>query len=172
MKLSKIMLEALNEQIRQEYYSSYLYLSMSAYFESVSLPGFAAWMKAQVAEERMHGDKIYNFILERGGKVNLGQIDKPKTEWKSANEVFEDTCEHEAKVTSLIYNLVGISRGENDYATEAFLQWFVTEQVEEEDTVQTILDQIKMVGENNHGILMLDRELGSRTFTPPADSAE
>ena len=158
--------DALNKQLNAELYSSYLYLSMAAYLESQNLKGMAHWMRIQAQEENLHAMKFFDFINERGGKVVLTQIDAPKTEWSSPLDVFEDTCKHESKVTGLINELVDLSLSEKDHAANAFLQWFVTEQVEEEASVQEIAGKLKLVGDRGGMLFMLDRELGQRT--PPA----
>ncbi len=154
--------KALNEQVNAEIYSAYLYLSMSSYFESVNLPGFAQWMKAQAQEEMVHGMKIYDFIHERGGRVLLSAIEAPQTRWANPVAAFAATLEHEQKVTALINGLVDIAIAEKDHATNIFLQWFVTEQVEEEASVDAVLQKLKMVGDQGHGLFMMDRELGVR----------
>jgi len=160
--------DALNRQINAELFSSYLYLSMSAYFESKSLGGMANWMRIQAQEELLHAMKFYDFINERGGRVVLTEIEAPKTSWDSPLQVFEDTYEHECKVTGLINDLVGLAMAENDHAAVTFLQWFVTEQVEEESNAQTILDKLKLVGDNGVAVFMIDGELGQRTLPAPA----
>ena len=161
--------KALNEQVNAEIYSAYLYLSMSSYFDSVNLPGFALWMKAQAQEEMVHGMKIYNFIHERGGRVLLSAIEAPQTQWASPVAAFAATLEHEQKVTALINGLVDVAIEEKDHATNIFLQWFVTEQVEEEASVDAVLQKLKMVGEQGHGLFMMDRELGARGSAAPAE---
>ncbi|MCP4709777.1 MAG: ferritin [Planctomycetes bacterium] len=166
--LTKKIEEALNNQINAELYSSYLYLSMSSFFESIDLPGFAGWMRVQADEENFHGMKMFDFVLERGGRMILQSIEAPHGEWKSAEDVFEATLAHEQKVTGLINDLVYLARDERDNATEIFLQWFVTEQVEEEDNVNKILGPLKLVKDSPQGLFMLDKELGQRVFTPPA----
>jgi ferritin len=161
--------DAFNRQINAELFSSYLYLSMSAYFDSLNLNGIASWMRLQAQEEHMHAMKFFNFINECGGRVVLTNIDAPQTEWSSPLDAFEETCKHEAKVTSLIHELVELSSGEKDHAANVFLQWFVTEQVEEEATAQGIRDKLKLVNDNPVAILMVDRELGQRMpAAPPA----
>lgn len=167
--ISDKMQEALNGQLNAELYSSYLYLSMAAYFLDLNLGGFANWMRVQAQEEDMHAMKFYNFINERGGRVLLKPIDGPPTEWNSPLAAFEAVLEHEQKVTGLINELVELALAEHDHATNIFLQWFVTEQVEEEDSANDVIQQIKMVGEAKGGLFMLDRELGQRTFTAPAE---
>ena len=161
--------DAFNKQLNAELFSSYLYLSMAAYFESQGLGGMASWMKLQAQEEHSHAMKFFDYISERGGKVVLMKIEAPKTEWNSALEVFEETCQHESKVTGLINDLCDLSAGEKDRAASIFLQWFVTEQVEEEATAQAIRDRLNLVKDNPVAVFMIDRELGQRT--PPTGSA-
>lgn len=160
--LSKKMEQALNDQINAEYFSSYLYLSMSAYFEAENLPGFAHWMSKQALEERVHALKIFGYINERGGRVILKGIKAPETQWKSALDVFQASYKHEQLVTSLINKLVDQAIKEKDHATDAFLQWFVNEQVEEEASASAIVEKLKMVKNAPGGLFMLDRELGAR----------
>jgi ferritin len=160
--------EALNGQINAELYSAYLYLSMEAYFESVSLPGFATWMRVQTQEELMHTMKIYGFVNERGGRVLLKSIDQPPTEWESPLAVFEASYKHEQKVTGLINDLVNLAIEQKDHATNSFLQWFVNEQVEEEDSADQVVQKLKMIKNDPGGLFLVDRELGQRVFTPPA----
>jgi ferritin len=160
--LNKTLQDAMNEQIKNELYSAYLYLSMSAYCEAANLPGFAHWMRMQAQEEEAHAMKFYHFIHERGGRVILQAIDQPPVEFPSPLAVFEQTLEHEQKVTAMIHDLYTLAAEEKDYASQAFLQWFVTEQVEEEDSASQILETLKMIGDKGHALLMLDRELGSR----------
>lgn len=166
--ISKKIKEALNEQINAELYSAYLYLSMVAYFESVNLPGFAKWMRAQTQEEVMHAMKIYDYINERGGRVVLKAIAEPATKWKSPLAAFEAAYKHEQKVTGLINGLVDLAIKEKDHATNAFLQWFVTEQVEEEQSADEIVQKLKLIASAPGAVYMLDKELGQRVFTPPA----
>lgn len=160
--LSEKVQKALNEQLNAEMYSSYLYLSMNAYFKSISLDGFANWMYAQAQEELMHAMKFYDFINQRGGRVALSTIESPPVEWDSPQAVFEETLKHEQKVTGLIHALVETALRENDHATNIFLQWFVTEQVEEEDSVGSVLEQLKLLGDAKGGLFMMDRELAKR----------
>ena len=162
--LNKRIEKELNEQINTEYWSAYFYLSMAAYFENKNLHGFANWMKVQYLEEISHVMKFFSYVNERGGRVLLKPIDAVKTEWKDEIEVFEDTLKHEQKVTGLINNLVNIALEEKDHATHNVLQWYVSEQVEEESSADEILQQLKMVEGNKHGLLMLDRELKQRIF--------
>jgi len=160
--LSKAMQDAINEQVRDELYSAYLYLSMAAYFEATSLPGFAAWMRAQSQEEVEHAMKLFDFVNERGGRVELHAIEQPPVEFESPRDVFEATYEHEQKVTGLIHDLYELALEENDYAAQVMLHWFIDEQVEEEDGVSEILDTLERIGDRDQGLIMLDRELGQR----------
>lgn len=157
--------KALNEQINKELYSSYLYLSMAAYCEHRGLAGFANWFMVQYREENDHAMKIYNYINERGGRVRLEKIDRPDVEFKSPLDLFQKTLEHEKFVTDSINQLVKIAEEENDRATEIFLQWFVTEQVEEEANDNEIIDKLEMVGEKGNGLYIIDRELAGREYT-------
>jgi ferritin len=166
--LSDKMEQALNKQLNAELYSAYLYLSMAAYYYSINLNGFANWMTVQNQEETMHAMKFYHFINERGGRIWLDTIDKPATTWSSSLEVFEETLKHEEKVTGLINSLVDLAIAERDHASNAFLQWFITEQVEEEATANEIIQNLKMAGNDPQTLFMFDRELGTRVFTPPA----
>ena len=160
--INKSMQDAMNDQINKELYSSYLYLSMAAYFEDKNLPGFARWMRIQEAEEREHAMKFYDFILERGGKVTLKTIDAPKTEWKSTLEVAEEVAAHEAKVTASIHALYELALKEKDYPAQVMLQWFITEQVEEEKNAAEIVANLKLIEERGTAVLMLDHRLGKR----------
>jgi len=162
------MLDELNRQVNAELYSSYLYLSMAAYFESINLKGFANWMKIQAQEEVTHAMKFFDYINERGGRVTLDTIKKPPAEWKSPLDVFETTYKHEVNVTKMINSLVDLAIREKDHATYNMLQWFVAEQVEEEASADAIRQQLKFIGKDGRGLLMLDRELSRRVFTPPA----
>jgi len=160
--LGKKLQDAMNEQIKNELYSAYLYLSMSAYCEAANLPGFAHWMRVQAQEEEAHAMKFYDFIYERGGRVVLQAIDQPPIEFPSPLAVFEQTLEHEQKVTGMIHDLYALAVEEKDYASQIFLQWFVTEQVEEEASASQILEILKMIGDKGHALIMLDRQLGRR----------
>ena len=160
--ISDKMLKALNKQTNAELYSGYMYLSMSAYFESANLRGFANWMRVQAKEELSHGLKFYDYIVERGGRVKLLPIEQPPLEWSSPLEAFEEVYKHEVKVTGLIDNLVNIAVAEKDYATQNMLQWFVAEQVEEEGSADEIVQRIKLAGGDGKGLLLVDRELAQR----------
>lgn len=165
--INKKMEKSLNDQINAELYSAYLYLSMSAYFESINLAGFANWMKIQAQEEVAHAMKFYDYLVERGGRVTLLTIDAPPTTWSSPLSAFEDVYEHEQKVTSLIHTLMDLALAEKDHASVSMLRWFVDEQVEEESSADTIVEKLKLVGEKGRGIFMLDQQLGQRVFTSP-----
>jgi len=162
MELSKIMEKAINKQIQAEYYSSYMYLAMAAYCDSVNMPGYAHWLREQAAEELEHALKFYAYIVERGGRVVLEAIQQPPVEYASLLAVAEETYAHEQKVTSLIHGLYEVALTEKDYASQNFLQWYIKEQVEEEDHARTIVDQFEMIGDHPNGLFMLDRQLGAR----------
>lgn len=155
--------EALNQQINAEFYSSYEYLAMSAYFESVNLSGFAQWMRLQSQEEYGHAIKFYDYMQQVDGKITLMKIDPPSGGWKSPLDVFQETYAHEQKVTKSIYSLVELAMSEKDFATNNFLQWFVSEQVEEEATALKILEKIKLIGDNKSALFLLDREMSQRS---------
>ena len=165
--ISEKIQEALNKQLNAEFYSAYLYLSMAGYFESIDLKGFANWMWVQTQEEQFHAMKFYDYIIERGGRVILTQIQAPPNNWDSPLAVLEATLKHEQKVTGLINDLVYLAREQKNNASEIFLQWFVKEQVEEEDNVSTVLAQLKLVKDSPQALFMMDKEMGQRMFTPP-----
>ncbi len=160
--ISQKIQKALNQQLNEEFYSSYFYLSMSAYFESKDLQGFAQWFRLQADEEYAHAMKIFDYVYQIGGEVKLMKIDGPKTNWDTFLEVFQDTFEHEQKVTKSINDLLELSYTEKDHATINFLQWFVSEQVEEEATAMQNVKKMEMIGEDKAGLFMLDKELGGR----------
>ena len=160
--LSRTVQEAMNEQIKNEFYSAYQYLSMAAYCESANLPGFARWMRMQAREEVEHAMKFYDFILDRGGRVLLQALDQPVADFGSPLEIFEQALEHEQRVTAMINDLYGLAVKENDYASQTFLQWFVTEQVEEEKNAGDVVETLKMIGDKSEALFLLDRELGQR----------
>jgi ferritin len=168
--ISEKMQEALNEQVNAELYSSYLYLSMAAYFKGINLGGFARWMEAQALEELSHAMKFYGFISERGAPVTLKPIKGPETRWDSPLAVFEHVYSHEQHVTGLINDLVNLAIEEKDHATNNFLQWFVGEQVEEEASADEVLQKLKLMEDAKGGLFMLDRELGQRTITLPPEA--
>src|SRR6478672_11344662 len=151
--------DAINEQINQELYSAYTYLSMSAYCESTNLTGFANWMRMQSREEVVHAMRLYDYVVDRGGRVTLGAIDAPPVDFHSPLDVMQQTLEHEQHVTALIEKLYEVALQEHDYATQAALQWFITEQVEEEKSASSIAEQLMMIGDNRTALLMLDMEL-------------
>ncbi len=170
--LSKKMLNALNEQINKEMYSAYLYMSMSAHSQHEGLKGFANWFMVQYQEEMSHAMKIYDYVNDHGEKVTLKAIGEPPAEFKSPLDMFEKTLAHEKTVTKSINDLVSLAISEKDYATQIFLQWFVTEQIEEEGNDNDIIGRLRLIGDNGNGLLMLDRELGARVFLPEAAPEE
>ena len=164
------ILKALNKQINAEFYSAYLYLSMAAYFESINLKGFANWMRVQAKEEVTHAMRIYDYIIERGGRVKLMAIDEPPFEWESPLHAFEAAYNHEVKVTEMINELVDLALKAKDHATYNMLQWFVNEQVEEEASTDEIVQKLRIVGNEGRALFMIDRELAQRTFTPEEET--
>jgi ferritin len=160
--LSKVVQDTINEQIKNELYSAYLYLSMSAYCEAANLPGCAHWMRVQSQEEVSHAMKFFEFVFDRGGRVVLQAIDQPPVDFKSPLDIFQQTLQHEQKVTAMINHIYELAVKENDYATQTFVQWFITEQVEEEKNASQILDQLKAIGDQPAALFMLDGYLGKR----------
>lgn len=160
--LNQAVQNAINEQIRNEFFSAYLYLSMSGYFEARNLPGFAHWMHVQYEEELEHALKFFDFVHDRGGRVTLYAIDQPPSDFQSPLDVFQRALAHEQKVTGLINNLYALAVKENDYPAQVLLQWFITEQVEEEKSATHIVEQLKLIGDNGSALLLLDRELAQR----------
>ncbi len=158
------MQSAIDDQVNAEIWSAYLYLSMASYFESKSLRGFANWMKIQWQEEVTHAIKFFDYVHSRGGKVSLKPISEVQLDWANPVAVFIDTLEHEQHVTQLINNLANIAVEEKDHATNSMLQWFISEQIEEEANAEQIITQLKMIGDNGYGLLMLDKELATRVF--------
>ena len=154
--------DALNEQIKHEFYSSYLYLSMAGSFEVAEHPGFARWMRQQSEEEREHAMKFFDFLLDRGEHVQLQAIDQPPYAFRSPLDTFEQALEHEKEITSRIHQLYELSLQKNDYPAQVFLHWFVTEQVEEEKTATEVVERLRMAGEDGAALLLLDKELGER----------
>ena len=161
--ISKEIQDALNEQIKNEYFSSYTYLSMAAYCESINMGGFANWMRLQSHEELGHAMRLFDYVLNRDGRVVLQTIGKPQTKFKSLKEMFEIVLDHEREVTGMINNLYEQAISENDHATTVELQWFIQEQVEEEKTAQEILDKVKLAGDNGSALLILDTQLSERS---------
>lgn len=167
--LDERMEEALNYQLNRELYSGYLYLAMAAYFDDQGLPGFANWMRIQAQEELSHAMKFYDYLVRRGGRAVMDAIEAPENEWESAVAVFEQVYQHEQMVTGLIHKLVDLALELSDHATNNFLQWFVAEQVEEEESSSGVLHKVKMASQSRSGLYMLDQELGQRVFHPPAE---
>ena len=170
--LSENIQNAINRQINAELYSSYLYVAMAMYFESVDMSGAAKWMNSQAQEELVHADKFMNYVNERGGRVILDAIGKPPVEWKSVLDTFEAALDHERKVSSMINDLVTLARKENDHMTDNFLQWYVAEQVEEEASAGEVVRKLKLIGDSGGGRFMIDNELGQRVFNTAAGSGE
>lgn len=160
--IDKKITEAFNKQLNAELYSSYLYLSMAACFESKNLSGFATWLKMQAEEERTHGMMFFEHINQRGGRVELAAIDQPPADWDTALKAFEDVLAHEKKVTAMINDLMDMAKSNNDHASQTFLNWFVSEQVEEEANADDILQKLAMIGDSANGLMMLDQALAKR----------
>ena len=160
--INDVMQDAINKQITAELYSAYMYLSMAAYFEAKNLPGFANWLRVQFKEEQEHGLKFYDYLIERGGRVELGEIAKPPTEWEGNLEAFQAVLEHEQKVTGLINKLYEVALKQKDYATQVMLQWFINEQVEEEKSAHDIIEQLLLIEARGTAVFMLDHQLGKR----------
>ena len=170
--LNKKLEEALNAQINAEFWSAYLYLSMSSDMSDKGMAGVANWFAIQFKEEQDHAMKFFNYVISRGGKVTLKPIEKVDTEWKSPLAAFEQTLQHEEKVTSLINDLYALAEQEKDYATQSMLKWFIDEQVEEEENAKAIIDTLKLIGDNGYGLYQLDKELATRVYTPITTSEE
>ena len=169
--LKKKIEEALNAQINAEMWSAYLYLSMAAYCHTQGQPGMGKWFEVQFKEEQDHAKILFNYVISRNGKVDLRPIEAVPTEWNSILNVFESSLRHEQSITESINKLFALTSEENDYATQSMLQWFIDEQVEEEENVQTIIDNLKMIKDNGYGIYMIDKELGQRTYNPASPLA-
>ena len=165
--ISQKMEAAFNKQIKDEMYSSNLYLSMVAYFENLGLKGFANWMRVQVQEETAHAMGLFDYLISRDGKVQIDAIDKPPYEWSCPLECFEAVYKHEQLVTSLINGLVDVAEQEKDRAAISFLQWYIKEQVEEEANCSEICAKLRLIGDDRHALLLIDQELGARTFVAP-----
>ncbi|MBJ2167468.1 MAG: ferritin [Muribaculaceae bacterium] len=163
--------DAINAQINAELWSAYLYLSMAMQLEDAGHAGFANWFRIQFKEEQAHAEIFMNYVVSRGGRVVLKAIDAVPTEWKCPLCVFEDTLAHEQKVTALINDLYALAEAEHDYATRGMLDWFVNEQVEEEETAKNMIDRLKLIGDNGFGLYMMDQELGARVYNVPAPLA-
>lgn len=166
--LDKTVEEALNRQINAEFWSAYLYLSMACHFESAGRSGVANWYRVQFAEEQAHAQIFINYVNQRGGRVRLMPIEEVPFEWKDEADSFRATLEHEQKVTALINDLYALAESKHDYATREKLNWFVSEQVEEEETARQLMETYELIGNNGNGLYQLDRELASRTYTAPS----
>ncbi len=164
--LDKRMNDALNKQLNEELFSAYLYLSMSAWFDSIGLKGFANWMMVQYKEETEHAMKFYSYIQSRGGEVKLLAIKEPPQKWDSPLHAFEETLKHEQFITKCINELTDLAEELKDRPTMNFLQWFVDEQVEEEENDREIIDRLRLIEGSKNGIFILDRELAQRQFVP------
>jgi len=160
--LSQTLQDAINQQVKNELYSAYLYLAMVADFEAKNLPGFAHWMRLQSQEEVSHAMKLFDYVNDRGGRVILEAIDQPPVEFKSPLDSFQQALEHEREVTAMINSLYELAVKENDYPTQIMLQWFIEEQVEEEKNATEVVELLKMVGDHPAGLLMLDRQMAAR----------
>lgn len=165
-KISKV----LQEQLNKEFYSAYLYLSMSAYFSDKGLLGFANWMRVQAQEEQVHAMLIYDFLINRNEKITLTTVDTPPNHWKSALNVMEESLKHEIHVTELINNIISVAEEVKDRATISYMYWFIDEQVEEEANAKTIIDTLKFIGDDKSALYMLDQELAKRTFSEPSST--
>ncbi|RCX10336.1 ferritin [Anaerobacterium chartisolvens] len=165
--ITERMQKELNDQVRKEFYSAYLYLSIGAYFTSINLEGFANWFRIQAQEERDHAMMFFDYINRVGGRVQLGAIDAPDFDFESIEQALRLTLEHEQLVTRSIYNIVDVAIEEKDHKTNQFLQWFVNEQTEEEASADANLKKVQLVGNDGRGILMLDGEMAQRVYTPP-----
>ena len=166
--IKKSITDAINAQIAKEMYSANLYLSMAAYFQSINMAGFANWMRVQVQEETFHSLKFFDYMMSRGATPKISAIPAPETKWKSPLDAFKAAYKHEQSITESINKLADLAIKESDHATNILLQWFITEQVEEEETVNEIVEKIKLIGDFTGGLIMLDNELKTRVFTPPA----
>ncbi len=164
--INKAIEDAINEQIKNEFYSAYLYLGMSAYCDSINLGGFAHWLRMQYEEERVHALRLYDFLNNREGRVVLKAIEQPQTEFNTPLDLFKEVLAHEKKVTGMINDIYALAVKENDYPTQVEMQWFITEQVEEEKSASDIVEQLKLIGDNIHALLMLDRESAARAAGP------
>ena len=170
--IKKKISNAFNKQIQHEFYSAYLYLSMAAWMHSKGLDGMAQWLRVQTMEEMTHAMKFFDHIVERDGTVELLEIEKPPVTWKSPLDAFKAALKHEQVITGKINDLVTLSNKESDYASNSMLQWFVDEQVEEESTASKNVQMLEMVGDSGNGLLMVDRDIGARTFTMPSSKDE
>lgn len=167
--LSAKLLNAYNEQIKNELNSAYIYYGMAAYFDAKNLPGFANWMRVQAQEELFHASKFYKFVFERDGEVELFGLDKPKVAYESALDVFKAAYAHEQFITGTINKLYKLAQEEADYASQPILLWFIDEQIEEEANAKSIVDQLEMIQESKTGLYMLDKHMAARAFSPSAE---
>ena len=165
--ISEKMNAAFNKQINEEFYSAYLYLSMSAYFERLGLLGFSNWMKVQTQEETAHAMGLFDYVNSRGGKIELEQVNKPQINWNSALDAFEAVLKHEEFITSKISELMDVAETEKDRPALSFLQWYIKEQVEEEATAGDLLTKLKLIGSDVNALLLMDKDLAARTFVAP-----
>lgn len=170
--ISEKMVTALNTQINKEMYSAYLYMAMSAHSSNSGLSGFANWFMIQYQEEMLHAMKLYNYLTDQGAKVELQAIEKPATEFGTALDMFNATLAHEQFITKSINELVDLAIEEHDHATHIFLQWYVTEQIEEEGNDNEIIDKLKLAGEDGNGLFMIDKDLSTRIFNSPTTVAD
>lgn len=170
--IKKSIEKALNEQITKEIYSSLLYLSMAGYYTSVNLKGFANWMFIQAKEEMDHAMKFFNYLLDRGGQTNIGKMEAPATMWKSPLDAFKAAYKHEQFITASVNTIADLAIKEKDHATNNLLQWFITEQVEEEANVDEIVNKLKMMEGFPGGLIMMDTELKARVYTPPVAATQ
>ncbi len=169
--LSEKLVNAINEQIQFEYYSAFAYKAMQAHFENEDLTGMANWMNIQFQEELSHAEKMFKFVCETGGKVTFMELKAPRNEFSSVLEVFEETLKHEQEVTSRINKLMDLAQEEKNHTAQIFLQWFITEQIEEEANVSHIIAKLKRIGEDGRGLMMIDQELEKRTFVDATTAA-
>lgn len=169
--ISKEVSKVLNEQVNKEFFSAYLYLSMSAHFSDIGLNGFASWMRVQFQEEQAHAMLIYDFLVSRNEKVILESIERPEHEWQSPLAVMEAVLKHEEYVTSLINNVVSVAEASKDRATTSYFMWFIDEQVQEEASAQEIISKLKLIGDDKSALYLLDKDLSTRVFTPPTKTA-
>jgi len=165
--IKKAVQDAINQQITREMYSSNLYLAMAGYYKSINLNGFANWMRVQAQEEMMHALKFFDYVLDRGGEVKIGEIQAPPSKWDSPLSAFEDAYKHEQLVSAWINDLADLAIKESDHATGILLQWFINEQVEEEASASEIVERLRMAGDSKSGLFMLDSEMKTRKFIPP-----
>jgi ferritin len=171
--LKSTMQQALNDQLAREMYSSNLYLAMAGYFQSINLKGFAHWMRLQAQEEMGHAMKFFDYLLDRGGTVQISKIDQPPSSWESPLAAMEASLKHEQFISQNINELANLAIKEGDHGTNIFLQWFITEQIEEEANVSEIVEKLKLIGDWKGGLLMIDNELGKRTLAPsPKETQE